>query len=286
MKPASFAYEAPKVLGDALALLARYGEDAKVLAGGQSLVPLLNFRLARPPYLIDLNGVPGLASISERDGFISIGAMTRQRAIEASPVIVSRAPLLAAATRWIGHPPIRTRGTIGGSLAHNDPAGEYPAVLLALDAQVRIQSQRGERVLGIDAFLGEWLSTMLEPDELVTGVEIPVPSNPAAYGFAEIAKRHGDFALAGVAAQFTLDGSNIGDTRIVAFGGVARATRLTAAEDAIRGGAPSETLFGEASRAATAAIDPISDLHATGEYRRHLTGVLVVRALRQAFGEA
>jgi CO/xanthine dehydrogenase FAD-binding subunit len=286
MKPPSFAYEAPEALDDALALLDRHGDDAKVLAGGQSLVPLLNFRLARPARLIDINGVPGLASISERDGTISIGAMTRQRTIETSPLVASRAPLLAAATRWIGHPPIRTRGTIGGSLAHNDPSGEYPAVLLALDAQVRIRSQRGERVLGIDAFLGEWLSTALGPDELVIAVEIPIGSKHATYGFAEVAKRHGDFALAGVAARFTLDGSHIGDARIVAFGGVARATRLTAAEDAIRGRVPNETLFGEANRAATAAIDPISDLHATGEYRRHLTGVLVVRALRQAFGEA
>jgi carbon-monoxide dehydrogenase medium subunit len=286
MKPASFAYESPQTLDETLRLLSQHGEDAKLLAGGQSLVPLLNFRLARPARLIDINGVPGLATIADDAGVLSIGAMTRQHAIETSPVVASKAPLLTTATHWIGHPPIRARGTIGGCIAHNDPAGEYQAALLALDASVRILGQGTERTTSIDAFLGEWLSTSLEPHELVAAVEVPVGSGRTGQGFAEIAKRGGDFAIAGVAVQVTLDGTGATDARIVAFGGLPRATRLTAAETVIRGGTAGEPLFQEAGRAAAESIEPISDLHATSAYRRHVTGVLVVRALRQAFGEA
>ncbi|HXH84025.1 MAG TPA: FAD binding domain-containing protein, partial [Candidatus Tectomicrobia bacterium] len=180
MKPPRFEYHAPATVEEALALLARYGGDAKVLAGGQSLMPLLNFRLVRPAALVDLNRIPALAGIRERDGVIAFGAMTRQRAIEASAVVARRLPLLREATRWVGHLPIRTRGTIGGSIAHADPSAEYPAVLTALEGQVVARSARGERVLGAAELFQTYLTTTLEPDEIL--VEVRLPPTPAGAG--------------------------------------------------------------------------------------------------------
>jgi aerobic carbon-monoxide dehydrogenase medium subunit len=282
MKPVPFEYDAPETVEAALALLAEHGDDGKVLAGGQSLVPMMNFRLARPSHLIDINRLPGLSGI-ERNGNLSLGALVRQAQVEASPIVADAAPLLVIATRWIGHPPIRARGTVGGSLVHNDPAGEYPAALLALDATATAASVRGERAMTVDALLADWLSTTLEPDELVTSVTIPGDALTGDVGMAELARRHGDFALAGSVVRLVpgADGT-IEDVRIVAFGGLPRATRMTHAEDALKGTRPGDAAFEEAGRRASAAADPVSDIHASAEYRRHLIGVMTVRALRSA----
>lgn len=282
MKAAPFDYHAPGTLEEAVAALAQYGDEGKILAGGQSLVPMMAFRLARPAHLIDINRLARLSGIRQNGG-LTLGALTRQREVERSSVVAAAAPLLQAATRWIGHPPIRARGTVGGSLAHNDPAGEYPAALLALDAVATAASVRGERTIPVDSLLGEWLSTTLEPDELVTQVTIPAGAGQARFGMAEVAKRHGDFALAGVIVRLSLDGRGaIADPRVVAFGGLPRAQRMSDAERVLAGNAPSAALFGEAGDAARAAAEPVSDVHASAAYRQHLISVLTVRALRDA----
>src|SRR5262252_7512369 len=206
MKPPVFEYHAPASVEEAIALLTRYGGEAKVLAGGQSLMPLLNFRLSRPAAIIDLNGIAGLAYIREDDGIIRFGAMTRQRTIEFSDVVKRRLPLLTEATALVGHLPIRTRGTIGGSLAHADPSAEYPAVLTALDGSVVARSPRGERALRSGELFQSYLTTCLGADEIL--VEVRLPAMPAGAGFAfeEFSRRHGDFAIAGIAAMVV--GSN------------------------------------------------------------------------------
>jgi carbon-monoxide dehydrogenase medium subunit len=191
MKPPKFDYHAPPTLDEALALLVRYDGDAKLLAGGQSLVPLLNFRLARPAALIDLNRIKSLAYIREHDGQVRFGAMTRQRAIEFSPVVGRRLPLLREATRWVGHLPIRSRGTIGGSIAHADPSAEYPAVLTALEGEVVVRGPKGERTLAPAALFETYLTTTLAPDEILTEVRLPAMPDGAGWAFEEFARRCG-----------------------------------------------------------------------------------------------
>lgn len=284
MKAAPFDYRTPTTLDETLALLAEFSGDAKLLAGGQSLVPLMNFRLAKPDVLIDLNRVVELSSVRPVDGGLAFGAMTRQRVLERDPRVRERLPLLAAATEWIAHPQIRNRGTIGGSLAHADPASELPAVALVHEAIITAHSASGgqREILASDFFV-TYLTTALEPDELVT--EVTVPALPAGSGWAivEVARRHGDFALAGVAASLTLDASGaIADARIGLFGVDATARRAVAAEAALRGRRPDADGFREAAARARDEIEPATDVHATATYRRHVVAVLVERALRQA----
>jgi aerobic carbon-monoxide dehydrogenase medium subunit len=285
MKPASFEYHAPESLEEALALLARHGGEGKVLAGGQSLVPMMSFRLARPAHVIDINRVQGLSGIRRENGTLVIGATTRQREIELSAEVASSAPLLVSATKWIGHPPIRSRGTIGGSVAHNDPAAEYPAAMLALDAEAVLTSADGERTVAVNDLLGDWLTTSMQAEELLTALRMPAASDRMRVGITELARRHGDFALAGTVVRLDIspDGS-IDDARVVAFGGLPRATRLRDAEEVLRGAQPGEEVFTEAGARAGAHVDPVADIHATAEYRKHLVGVLTVRALRSAAG--
>ena len=197
MKPPRFDYHAPASIDDAVALLARYGGDAKVLAGGQSLMPMLNFRLARPAALVDVNRIAALAYVREDNGTVAFGAMTRQRTIEFSPVVARRLPLLLEATRWVGHLPIRSRGTIGGSIAHADPSAEYPAVLTALDGEVVAQGPRGRRTLKAEELFETYLTTRLAPDELLVEVRLPATPAGAGHAFEEFARRHGDFAIVG-----------------------------------------------------------------------------------------
>jgi CO/xanthine dehydrogenase FAD-binding subunit len=283
MKPPPFDYLAPTALPEALALLAELGDGAKVLAGGQSLVPLLNFRLARPQHLVDLNGIAELAGIREADGHLVIGAMTRQRAVEQSAIVHRRCPLLADAMPHVGHVQIRNRGTIGGSLAHADPAAELPAVVAALGGEVVLQSVRGTRVLTADAFFVSYLTTAAEPDELV--VEVRLPSVPPRTGtaFVELSRRHGDFALVGVAATLTVDTGGVCTAAAVALTGVGPTPVLArAAAVALVGARPSPSAFEEAGRHAAEAVTPGSDLHASSDYRKHLAGVLTRRALARA----
>lgn len=288
MKPAPFDYHAPTRLEDALQLLAEHGSDAKPLAGGQSLVPAMNFRLAQPAVLVDLNGVAKLAHVTwERDGGLRLGAMTRQRVLERDRLVADQAPLLAEAAPHIAHEQIRNRGTIGGSLAHADPASELPAVMVALGARFRVRSLAGERwVPAADFFVGLF-TTVLEPGELLVEVEVPPRPVGAGWGFEEAARRHGDYALAGVAAQVELAGDGrCSEARVVLFGVGEGPTSSPAARDALLGVKATDAVVRAAAAAVERDIEPSSDIHASAAYRRHLAQVLTRRALSRAFARA
>jgi len=264
MKPPRFDYHAPRSIDEAVALLARYGGDAKPLAGGQSLVPLLNFRLARPAALIDLNRIPALAGIREVDGQVAFGAMTRQRTVEFSPVVTRTLPLLAEATRWVGHLPIRSRGTIGGSIAHADPSAEYPAVFTALDGTVVARGPKGERVLTPAELFETYLTTSLAPDELLTEVRLPAMPSGAGWAFEEFARRHGDFAIVGIAAALWRDGGRW-TARLATAGTGPVPARLRGAEEIIeRDGVGDKAVAAAATRAAEL-VQPDADLHASAD---------------------
>lgn len=284
MKPPPFHYTRPGNLDEALTTLAAHGADARPLAGGQSLIPLLNLRLARPGLLVDLNFVPGLAEIRFEDGTLVLGAMVRQRALERDAQIAHRLPLLAAATRLVGHPQIRNRGTVGGSLAHADPSAEYPALALALDAELVARSATGERIIPARDFFLDLFTTALAPGELLTTIRIPMPAPGTGWSIQEIARRHGDFALAGavVLLRKAADGT-CEHAAIALFGVGTRPLRLQAAEQALVGRPLSTETIGEAAALAVDAIDePLSDVHGSATYRRRMAGVVVRRALSEA----
>jgi CO/xanthine dehydrogenase FAD-binding subunit len=285
MKPAPFEYVRAASLADALETLHQRGDDAKVLAGGQSLVPLMNFRLARPAVLVDLNGLADLAFIRPEPGALAVGAMTRQRAIEKSAVVRERAPLLAEATPWIGHLPIRTRGTLGGSLVHADPAAEYPVVMAALDAEFTLARKGGTRRVGAADFFETYLSTTIAPDEILTEIRVPDLPPGAAVAFLEISRRHGDFAIVAAAVAVDLDrAGRIAHARI-ALGGVGpKPVRGRAAERMLAGQRPTAALVAEAAASVRAETDPPEDIHASTEYRREMSSVFTRRALTAALG--
>jgi len=283
MKPPAFEYLAPRSLDDAVALRAEHAADSVVLAGGQSLVPLLNLRMAFPGTVIDLGGVDELAGIREYDGGVAFGAMTRQRTVERSPLVGDRLPLVVKALGHVGHPAIRNRGTLGGSIAHADPAAELPAVALALDAQMVARSSRGERTIAARDFFAGFLTTALQPDEIL--VEVRLPGLGAGHGSAcvELARRHGDFAIAGATAVVALDSAGrIADARLAFIGVGGTPVRATAAEAILRGATPGDAVFAEAAERAKDELDPGSDAHATAAYRRRIAGVLAQRALKEA----
>jgi carbon-monoxide dehydrogenase medium subunit len=282
MKPPKFEYHAPGSLDEALALLRRYGGDAKILAGGQSLVPLLNFRLTRPAALVDLNGVGELAGIREDNGRVRLGAMTRQRAIEFSPVVARRLPLLAEATKLVGHLPIRSRGTIGGSIAHADPAAEYPAVVTALEGELVVRGPRGERVLKPPDFFRTYLTTTLGADEILTEVRLPSMDAGAGWAFEEFSRRHGDFAIVGIAAMIVGERARCTMARLATAGAGPAPVRLRAAEEILESQGLGDAAIEAAARRAAELVEPDSDLHASADYRRHLTRVLTERAVRRA----
>jgi carbon-monoxide dehydrogenase medium subunit len=285
MKPAAFEYHRPELLDDALALLAELGPEAKALAGGQSLVPAMNFRLARPGVLVDLNRIGALAGIEETaDGGLRIGAMTRQRVVERSPAVARRAPLLAEAMPCIAHPQIRSRGTIGGSVAHADPAAELPAVLLALNARFIARRAGAERVIPAADFFTGILSTALGPDELLTAIELPPPSPRSGTAFVEVSRRHGDYALVGAAAVLVCDDRGSCASARIALLSVGETPVLaTHAMHALLGCDPGADALDDAARlAAERDIDPPGDIHASPSYRRHLARILVARALAAA----
>jgi CO/xanthine dehydrogenase FAD-binding subunit len=287
VKPAAFDYLVPASLAEALALLADFGEGAKPLAGGQSLVPLMNFRLVRPQHVIDLNGLSELAGIREDDGHLVIGAMTRQRAVERSPLVRERCPLMADAMPQIGHVQIRNRGTIGGSLAHADPAAELPAVVAALDGRLVVRGPAGERVLTTEQFFVSYLTTALEAGELLVEVRLPVAAPRTGAAFIEVSRRHGDFALVGVAASVTLDETGLCVGCGLALTGVGPTPIVArAAASTIVGARPTPVMLEEAGRRAAADLRPDSDLHASSEYRQHVAGVLARRALGHAVERA
>ncbi len=286
MKPVKFDYHAPASVEEALALLQRYGGDAKLLAGGQSLMPLLNFRLSRPAALVDLNRIPSLAYVREHNGQVRLGAMTRQRTIEFDSVIAQRLPLLREATKWVGHLPIRTRGTIGGSLAHADPSAEYPAVLAALEGHVVARGPRGERVVEAKDLFQNYLTTSLEPEEILVEVRIAAMPAGAGYALEEFARRRGDFAIVGIAAMIVREGRHCTLARLATAGAGPVPLRLRAAEEILERDGLTDAAIAAAARRASELVSPDADIHASVDYRRHLTGVLTKRAIMRALGVA
>jgi carbon-monoxide dehydrogenase medium subunit len=285
VKPAPFAYHRPETLPDALDALATL-DDAKVLAGGQSLMPMMNFRLVMPAHIVDINRIDALSGIREDGDNLVIGALTRQRDIEDSPVVQDRCPLLREALTQVGHRQTRNRGTIGGSLSHLDPAAELPAVLSALDAVLRIESRRGRREVPMAEWTRGYMTPNLEPDELLTGISLPLWPAGHGHAFLEMARRHGDFALAGVAALLTLNGSGKIDRAALAVTGVDVApVRLAEAEGMLVGAQPGDALI-EAAAATAESVNGLADVHASEAYRRRLAVVLTRRALTQALDRA
>jgi CO/xanthine dehydrogenase FAD-binding subunit len=287
MKPAPFIYLTPSTLEEAIALLVAHGETAKLLAGGQSLVPMMNFRLARPAQVIDLNRVQGLDYITERDGMLVVGAMTRQRSLERSALIRQYYPLLLEATELIGHAAIRNRGTVGGSLAHADPAAELPAVLLAYGGSAMVQGPQGTRQVAAEELFLTYFTTALAANEILTEVRFPRWPQGTGWCFMEESRRHGDFAMVGVAVLLTLDAAQRCTRVAVALTGVGGVPYKVAAAAAILvGQIPDETRLAEVAQAAATGIEPEGDLHASAEFRRHLSRVLTRRALQQAVARA
>jgi aerobic carbon-monoxide dehydrogenase medium subunit len=286
MKLPQVEYEAPTTIDEAIDLLASYVDEASLLAGGQSLIPLLALRLARPAVLIDINGVSELSGVSATDGHVAVGAMTREYVAEESGIVADAVPLLAAALPLIGHEAIRSRGTIGGSLAHADPAAELPAVARALDAEFVVRGPSGERVIPAAEWFEGYLTTSRRPDELLLEVRFPTAAPGTGISFREVARRHGDFAIVGLAASLTLSEGAISDARL-AFAGLSDVpVRAAAAEDLLAGQRPSAELFEEAARRATDDLDPPADLHGSSDYRKKVAAALVRRGLREAADDA
>lgn len=286
MKPPRFAYHDPRSLDEALALLAEHQLDAKPLAGGQSLMPLLNMRLARPAHLIDLGQVPGLAAIVP-NGELVVGALVRQRDLELDPAVQTGWPLFREAMAWIAHPTIRNRGTVGGSLAHADPAAELPLLAVALDAVIELASVRGRRLVPAAEFFLSYFTTAAAPDELVVAVHWPRQPVSRGWCFQEMARRHGDFALVAVACLLGVDSTGRCTGARLAVGACAPVPlRMQAVEDLLVGQFLEAALFDQVADAVAATLDPEPDLHATAAYRRQVAGNLTRRALLQAGARA
>jgi carbon-monoxide dehydrogenase medium subunit len=289
MKPPAFDYVAPDSLDAALALLAQHGSDAKPLAGGQSLVPAMNFRVAQPALLVDLNGLSELDYVRESDGGeVRIGAMMRQRRLERDPLVARLAPLLHDAVPHIAHPQIRNRGTIGGSLVHADPASELPVVALALGARFKAQSASSQRWISVEDFFEGMFTTALTPEELLVEIALPPMPPRTGWAFVEFARRHGDYALMGVAALVTMkEAGECESARLVYLNAGDGPTAAEQAADSLQGQTPTDELIeAAAAKAAWDEIEPLGNVHATVDYQRHLARVLTRRALKQAFERA
>lgn len=289
MKPCTFEYYKPSSIEEALDLMHQYGDQAKILAGGQSLVPAMNFRLATPGILIDINGLQDLSYINEhRKHGVLIGAMTRHVQVEKSDVVAKKCPLLHETMPFIAHPQIRNRGTIGGSIVHADPAAELPAVMLALDANLRLRNKQGERWVAVTDFFTGMFGTAMNEDEIL--VEVAIPHMPKRYGFAfdEVSRRHGDYAMAGVAISLNVDRKGRCEKGKIVFFSVGDAPIF--AENASRllekQSLSDELLENVANVAANEDIEPGSDIHASADYRRHLAKVLTKKTLKRAFNKA
>jgi carbon-monoxide dehydrogenase medium subunit len=281
MKPPPFSYHAPTTMADAIALLGRL-DNAKLLAGGQSLMPMLNMRFVQPDHVIDLNRIDGLAYIREANGALEVGAMTRQRDLEFSDLVRRRCPLLSDAVVQIGHRQTRNRGTLGGSLCHLDPAAELVAVATALDATVTMQGPNGAREVAFGVFPVAFMTPAVEPNEIVTAVRFPLWPQPHGYAFVEFARRHGDFAILSAAALLTEDSSGKITRASVTLGGMGVAPiRVTALEQALLGNRPDDRLLREVCESCRK-FEAIDDVHAPAAYRQQLAAVLSRRALEQA----
>jgi carbon-monoxide dehydrogenase medium subunit len=280
VKPAPFRYHAPRSVDECLELLARYGAEAKVLAGGQSLMPILNFRLARPAALIDINHVTSLDHVALEDGVLRVGALARQRDLERHAEVAARVPLLREALALVGHPAIRSRGTVGGSIAHADPAAELPAALLCLEGMAVARSRGGERAIPAEELFRGPLTTALESDELLIEVQFRIPAAGAGSAILEVARRHGDFALVGAAAVVQLDAARrVQSLRLALFGVGPVPMRSPKAEALLVSAEPTPARVADFRRLVGDAVEPDGDLHATAEYRRRVACVLAERAV-------
>jgi CO/xanthine dehydrogenase FAD-binding subunit len=280
VKPPRFEYHDPRSVDEALALKAEHGDEGKVLAGGQSLVPLLNFRLAHPENLIDLNRIGALSGVRREDGTLKIKAMTRQATLEGSALVREHWPLVTDALQFVAHAQIRNRGTVGGSVAHADPAAELPVVFSVLDAKFRVASKRGERTIAPADFFVTHLTTTIEPDEMLTEIEVPPVPARTGHAFTEFARRHGDFALGGAGALITVDEQGV--CQKAALGLLAAAAtpvRAAEAESMLVGERIDEALAAKAAERAAAGVTPTGDIHGSAEYRKHLIGVMARRAI-------
>ena len=285
MKPSRFDYYAADSVENAIALMSELGEEARFIAGGQSLVPMMNFRVAAPPSLIDLNGISELAEVRfDIDGALHVGAMTRTRRLETDPDIAAANPLLATAAVHVAHAQIRNRGTIGGSIAHADPAAEMPGVVLACDAEICVRGGAGRRVIKAAKFFDGVFTTMLKDGELIEKIYFPPWPKERCWAFQEVSRREGDFALVGIAAWFDLEPAGaISACRIAAIGAGDTPLRLRSAEDVLTGSAPSPSQFDEAAATVAADIDPFDDIHASADYRHDVATALVARTLTEAW---
>ncbi len=281
MKPPKFRYFAPQSVEEALTLLAEHADDARVLAGGQSLVPLMNMRLVQPSMLIDINGINELAYVRAWDGGLAIGTLTRDATLVGDTAVAERLPLLSEAARHVGHPAIRNRSTVGGSIAHADPAAELPAVMVALNAEFEVRGRSGSRTIPAQDFFKGYLTTDLKEGELLTELRVPGLPSRAGSAFVEFSRREGDYALAGVAAVIALDeDGTIADARLGLCSVGPSPVRPQAAEALLRGQRPGSEAWAAAASAVVSVLDnPLSDIHGSADYRRYLAGVLTRKAL-------
>lgn len=283
MKPPKFDYHRPSTLDAALGLLERYGEDAKVIAGGQSLMPLLSMRLAQPAAVIDLNALGELAYLRMSEAHLHIGALTRQRLLETDPLVATELPILREVVQHVGHVPIRNRGTVGGSLAHADPAAELPVTMLTLDATLVASGRGGTRRIPAAEFFAGYFTTALTATEILTAIEVPLLPRTAGCAFEELARRHGDFAIAAALAVVQLDGKGrLDNVRLGVAGAGPTPLRLRAVEARLTGEQPSPEAIRAAADSAGEQIDPPSDIHASADYRREMVRVLARRSLLRA----
>ena len=283
MIPAPFEYEAPTTLAEALDLLEEHGDEAKILAGGHSLIPMMKLRFAEPEVLIDINNIPGLSYIKEESGYLQIGALTREADLEHSDVIKSKYPIFTDATKLIADPQVRNMGTVGGNLAHGDAANDHPAVMMALNAQVEITGKEGKRTVGIDDFFFGFYATAVEENEILTGIKIPVPATGSGNAYHKLERKVGDYATAGVAVQITLDSKGI-----VTYAGIGLTNvnpvplRAKRSEQALLGKKLTEETIAQAAQYASEDCNPSTDLRGSVEYKRAMVGVLTKRMIKKA----
>jgi len=287
MIPATFEYVAPQTIPEAIALLQRHGGEAKILAGGHSLIPLMKLRLAAPSYLVDINRIAGLEYIREEDGYLRIGALTRESAIDGSDLLSRRYPLLADASRVIADPLVRNLATVGGNLAHADPANDHPAVMLALNALVVAVGPDGERVIPVAEFFVDTFETTLGPSDLLTEIRVPIPAPNSGGAYIKLERKVGDYAIAGVAAQLTLAGDGRVATAGIGLTNVGpTAIKAARAEASLLGQVPAEETLKQAAALAAQVADPTSDLRGPAGYKREMVRVLAFRALTRAVERA
>ena len=286
MIPASFDYSSPKTLSEALSLLKEHGADAKILAGGQSLIPLMKLRLAAPKHLIDINGISDLSYIRESNGHLAIGAMTRESELDSSDLIRTKYPIIADTASVIGDPLVRNRATVGGNLAHADPANDHPATMMALGTEVVASGPKGTRTIPISGFFTGLFTTALAADEILTEIRVPIPPAHSGGAYLKVERKVGDFAAAAVAAQVTLDGNTVQRVGIGLTNVGSMPIRASRAEKALQGKPADEKNIQEAARLAAEEAEPTEDLRGSVDYKRSLIRVLTARALRQAVARA